>query len=282
MPRAVHPCGVSVTDACEVDHYPLLRGSRFRRWCQGTAGPRQGQAGRAVTHTGASSLRFSALGCPGGAWEELCARTPPPLALVPTTARDLPSVGAGAGDRALTCHFPLVRTEENPKQHIPLDEYVANLRSMVQYLRSVDVPEGRIVLITPPPLCEAAWERECLAQGRAWAAWGPAGALPPRAPGSTARATPGTSAWESEPALPSWAAGLAFAACQCPLPRCPQPELCAEGWAATQNSLGPAWRGLRLSLCALATGPPAGVFLTPSSGRCLAHCCLWSLVLCHL
>ncbi|CAK6434846.1 unnamed protein product [Pipistrellus nathusii] len=63
----------------------------------------------------------------------------------------------GANDSALK--------EENPKQHIPLDEYVANLRSMVQYLRSVDVPEGRIVLITPPPLCEAAWERECLAQG---------------------------------------------------------------------------------------------------------------------
>ncbi|XP_045435692.1 isoamyl acetate-hydrolyzing esterase 1 homolog isoform X1 [Pipistrellus kuhlii] len=63
----------------------------------------------------------------------------------------------GANDSALK--------EENPKQHIPLDEYVANLRSMVQYLRSVDVPEGRIVLITPPPLCEAAWEKECLVQG---------------------------------------------------------------------------------------------------------------------
>ncbi|XP_015420426.1 PREDICTED: isoamyl acetate-hydrolyzing esterase 1 homolog, partial [Myotis davidii] len=63
----------------------------------------------------------------------------------------------GANDSALK--------DENPKQHIPLEEYVANLRSMVQYLRSVDVPEGRIVLITPPPLCEAAWEKECLAQG---------------------------------------------------------------------------------------------------------------------
>ncbi|KAK1333298.1 hypothetical protein QTO34_006839 [Cnephaeus nilssonii] len=49
----------------------------------------------------------------------------------------------GANDSALK--------EENPKQHIPLDEYMANLRSMVQYLRSVDVPEARIVLITPPP-----------------------------------------------------------------------------------------------------------------------------------
>ncbi|KAM8931887.1 isoamyl acetate-hydrolyzing esterase 1 homolog isoform 8-T10 [Lycaon pictus] len=36
---------------------------------------------------------------------------------------------------------------------------------MVQYLKSVDVPEDRIVLITPPPLWEAAWEQECLLQG---------------------------------------------------------------------------------------------------------------------
>ncbi|XP_029794188.1 isoamyl acetate-hydrolyzing esterase 1 homolog isoform X2 [Suricata suricatta] len=63
----------------------------------------------------------------------------------------------GANDSALK--------DENPKQHVPLDEYAANLKSMVRYLQSVDVPEHRIVLITPPPLCEAAWERECLAQG---------------------------------------------------------------------------------------------------------------------
>ncbi|XP_024408221.2 isoamyl acetate-hydrolyzing esterase 1 homolog isoform X1 [Desmodus rotundus] len=63
----------------------------------------------------------------------------------------------GANDSALK--------DENPKQHIPVDEYAANLRSMVQYLRSVDVPESRVILITPPPLCEAAWEKECLAQG---------------------------------------------------------------------------------------------------------------------
>ncbi|KAM6221090.1 isoamyl acetate-hydrolyzing esterase 1 homolog [Rhynchocyon petersi] len=63
----------------------------------------------------------------------------------------------GANDSALK--------EENPKQHIPLEEYAANLKSMVQYLQSVDVPENRIILITPPPLCEAAWEKECIAQG---------------------------------------------------------------------------------------------------------------------
>ena len=57
------------------------------------------------------------------------------------------------------------RTDENPKQHVPLDEYSANLRDMVQYLRSVDVPRERVILITPPPLCEAAWEKECVLKG---------------------------------------------------------------------------------------------------------------------
>ncbi|XP_058407811.1 isoamyl acetate-hydrolyzing esterase 1 homolog isoform X2 [Diceros bicornis minor] len=64
----------------------------------------------------------------------------------------------GANDSALK--------DENPKQHIPLDEYVSNLKSMVQYLKSVDVPENRVILITPPPLCETAWEKECLIQGK--------------------------------------------------------------------------------------------------------------------
>ncbi|KAM4804542.1 isoamyl acetate-hydrolyzing esterase 1 homolog isoform X2 [Urocitellus parryii] len=63
----------------------------------------------------------------------------------------------GANDSALK--------DENPKQHIPLEEYVANLKSMVQYLKSVDVPEHRVILITPPPLCETAWEKECIMQG---------------------------------------------------------------------------------------------------------------------
>lgn len=55
--------------------------------------------------------------------------------------------------------------DENPKQHVPLDEYSANLRDMVQYLRSVDIPKERVILITPPPLCEAAWEKECILKG---------------------------------------------------------------------------------------------------------------------
>ncbi|NXN94269.1 IAH1 esterase, partial [Rhinopomastus cyanomelas] len=55
--------------------------------------------------------------------------------------------------------------ELNPKQHVPLDEYAANLKSMIQYLKSVDITEDKIILITPPPLQESAWEKECLAKG---------------------------------------------------------------------------------------------------------------------
>ncbi|XP_054977479.1 isoamyl acetate-hydrolyzing esterase 1 homolog isoform X2 [Sorex araneus] len=36
---------------------------------------------------------------------------------------------------------------------------------MVQYLKSMDIPKRRIILITPPPLCETAWEKECRMQG---------------------------------------------------------------------------------------------------------------------
>ncbi|XP_074847348.1 isoamyl acetate-hydrolyzing esterase 1 homolog isoform X5 [Carettochelys insculpta] len=63
----------------------------------------------------------------------------------------------GANDSALK--------DVNPNQHIPLKEYADNLKSMVQYLKSIDITEDRIILITPPPLYEPAWEKECLAKG---------------------------------------------------------------------------------------------------------------------
>ncbi|NXS09868.1 IAH1 esterase, partial [Neodrepanis coruscans] len=64
----------------------------------------------------------------------------------------------GANDSALK--------DLNPKQHVPLEEYAANLKSMIQYLKSVDITEDRIILITPPPLQESAWEKACLAKGK--------------------------------------------------------------------------------------------------------------------
>ncbi|XP_054842057.1 isoamyl acetate-hydrolyzing esterase 1 homolog [Eublepharis macularius] len=55
--------------------------------------------------------------------------------------------------------------ELNPKQHVPLDEYADNLKSMIQYLKSVNIAEDKIILVTPPPLHETAWEKECIAKG---------------------------------------------------------------------------------------------------------------------
>ncbi|XP_064915630.1 isoamyl acetate-hydrolyzing esterase 1 homolog isoform X2 [Columba livia] len=63
----------------------------------------------------------------------------------------------GANDSALK--------DLNPKQHVPLEEYAENLKSMIRYLKSVDVTEDRVILITPPPLHEPTWEKECLAKG---------------------------------------------------------------------------------------------------------------------
>lgn len=57
-------------------------------------------------------------------------------------------------------------TDENPKQHIPVEEYIENLKSIVQYLKSMDIPKNRIILISPPPLCETMWEKECRLQGK--------------------------------------------------------------------------------------------------------------------
>ncbi|XP_053236947.1 isoamyl acetate-hydrolyzing esterase 1 homolog [Podarcis raffonei] len=63
----------------------------------------------------------------------------------------------GANDGALK--------DVNPKQHVPLDEYADNLKNMIQYLKSVDITEDKVILVTPPPLHEAAWEKECIAKG---------------------------------------------------------------------------------------------------------------------
>ncbi|XP_044144580.1 isoamyl acetate-hydrolyzing esterase 1 homolog isoform X2 [Bufo gargarizans] len=55
--------------------------------------------------------------------------------------------------------------EQNPQKHVPLEEYTENLRSMVQYLKSVNIKEEKIVLITPPPIHEPTLEKHCLTNG---------------------------------------------------------------------------------------------------------------------
>ncbi|KAG8445621.1 hypothetical protein GDO86_010413 [Hymenochirus boettgeri] len=55
--------------------------------------------------------------------------------------------------------------EENPQQHVPLEEYMENLRSMILYLKSVQIASDKVILITPPPLHEPSWEKQCCLKG---------------------------------------------------------------------------------------------------------------------
>ncbi|XP_059837891.1 isoamyl acetate-hydrolyzing esterase 1 homolog isoform X2 [Hypanus sabinus] len=63
----------------------------------------------------------------------------------------------GANDSALK--------DVNPVQHIPLTEYAENLKHLIQYLKSIGICEEKVILITPPPLDESAWEKACIAKG---------------------------------------------------------------------------------------------------------------------
>ncbi|XP_012678299.1 isoamyl acetate-hydrolyzing esterase 1 homolog [Clupea harengus] len=63
----------------------------------------------------------------------------------------------GANDCALE--------DKNPQQHIPLQQYAENLKEIAQYLASVGVPEDKVIFITPPPLNEADWEKQCVLKG---------------------------------------------------------------------------------------------------------------------
>ncbi|XP_041929206.1 isoamyl acetate-hydrolyzing esterase 1 homolog [Alosa sapidissima] len=63
----------------------------------------------------------------------------------------------GANDCALE--------DKNPQQHIPLKEYSENLMEIAQYLASVGVPKEKVIFITPPPLHEADWKKQCVLKG---------------------------------------------------------------------------------------------------------------------
>ena len=44
------------------------------------------------------------------------------------------------------------------RQHVPLDEYVSNLRAIVRTVRSVGDGSARVLLVTPPPVAEDRWK----------------------------------------------------------------------------------------------------------------------------
>ncbi|XP_028993776.1 isoamyl acetate-hydrolyzing esterase 1 homolog isoform X2 [Betta splendens] len=63
----------------------------------------------------------------------------------------------GANDCALA--------DKNPQQHIPLKEYLENLKEISKLLAVNGVSADKVIFITPPPIHEAAWEKECILKG---------------------------------------------------------------------------------------------------------------------
>uniref|UniRef100_A0A673LYI6 Isoamyl acetate-hydrolyzing esterase 1 homolog n=1 Tax=Sinocyclocheilus rhinocerous TaxID=307959 RepID=A0A673LYI6_9TELE len=63
--------------------------------------------------------------------------------------------------------LPRIVSAANPAQHVPLQEFTENLKDILKYLVSIGVSNDKIIFITPPPLQETAWEKECLLKGSA-------------------------------------------------------------------------------------------------------------------
>ncbi|KAK2891824.1 hypothetical protein Q8A73_017489 [Channa argus] len=63
----------------------------------------------------------------------------------------------GANDSALE--------DKNPQQHVPLQEYLENLKEINRLLASAGVPADKVIFITPPPIHEPSWEKECILKG---------------------------------------------------------------------------------------------------------------------
>ncbi|KAM9839665.1 isoamyl acetate-hydrolyzing esterase 1 homolog [Aulostomus maculatus] len=55
--------------------------------------------------------------------------------------------------------------DKNPQQHVPLQEYSENLKEITRLLASAGVSADKIFFITPPPLHEPAWKKECVLKG---------------------------------------------------------------------------------------------------------------------
>ena len=55
--------------------------------------------------------------------------------------------------------------DENPQQHVPLQEYSENLKEISRLLTSAGVSADKVIFVTPPPIHEPAWEKECALKG---------------------------------------------------------------------------------------------------------------------
>lgn len=56
-------------------------------------------------------------------------------------------------------------SDKNPHQHIPLKEYSENLKEISRLLASAGLSRDKVIFITPPPIHEPAWEKECILKG---------------------------------------------------------------------------------------------------------------------
>ncbi|XP_027028440.1 isoamyl acetate-hydrolyzing esterase 1 homolog [Tachysurus fulvidraco] len=82
--------------------------------------------------------------------------------IIPNYGASHPSIAAvtvffGANDAALE--------DKNPQQHVPCEEYSENLKDMLNYLTSAGVSKDRVIFISPPPIQEKLWEKECILKG---------------------------------------------------------------------------------------------------------------------
>jgi len=50
------------------------------------------------------------------------------------------------------------------RQHVPLDEYEANLAAIVRAIKECSDGSARVLLLTPPPCDEKGWHRECVSR----------------------------------------------------------------------------------------------------------------------
>ncbi|XP_072173794.1 isoamyl acetate-hydrolyzing esterase 1 homolog isoform X2 [Diadema setosum] len=52
-----------------------------------------------------------------------------------------------------------------PSQYVGLEAYADNMKAMIKYFESKGLPKERLMLITPPPIDEAAWSEACKTKG---------------------------------------------------------------------------------------------------------------------
>lgn len=55
--------------------------------------------------------------------------------------------------------------DKNPQQHVPVQEYSENLKEIARFLASVGVSADKVIFMSPPPVHEPAWEKECNLKG---------------------------------------------------------------------------------------------------------------------